>query len=290
MNANVGLIFAILVPISFALMNVFDSFVIKKKIKHILGFSAVSGLTNIILGIILASFLSWENINFFDLKFPILAGAVYGVQLYVYYGLMLKHDASNAVGLTYLYPILVSILSFIFIGEKLSLIGYVGAVITLIGVLSINLRLNRLKISIGIWTVAVVILTSALNEFFIKLSTTNISNWHGTAVVSITMGITILFSITKKNIRKGFLSELKNFKFTLISESLTMIALVTLFVAMSYLPATVVSTIGVTQPLFVLIFESIAVSLGIKISDDKNWKSKSFSIILIVIGVILTSI
>jgi len=290
MNTNVGLFFAILVPISFALMNVFDSFVIKKKIKHILGFSAVSGLTNIILGIILASFLSWENINFFDLKFPILAGAVYGVQLYVYYGLMLKHDASNAVGLTYLYPILVSILSFIFIGEKLSLIGYVGAVITLIGVLSINLRLNRLKISIGIWTVAVVILTSALNEFFIKLSTTNISNWHGTAVVSITMGITILFSITKKNIRKGFLSELKNFKFTLISESLTMIALVTLFVAMSYLPATVVSTIGVTQPLFVLIFESIAVSLGIKISDDKNWKSKSFSIILIVIGVILTSI
>src|SRR3989344_5630799 len=141
MNTNVGLIFAILVPISFALMNVFDSFVIKKKIKHILGFSAVSGLTNIILGIILASFLSWENINFFDLKF--------------------------------------SILSFIFIGEKLSLIGYVGAVITLIGVLSINLRLNRLKISIGIWTVAVVILTSALNEFFIKLSTTNISNWHG---------------------------------------------------------------------------------------------------------------
>src|SRR3989344_4124902 len=136
MNTNVGLFFAILVPISFALMNVFDSFVIKKKIKHILGFSAVSGLTNIILGIILASFLSWENINFFDLKFPILAGAVYGVQLYVYYGLMLKHDASNAVGLTYLYPILVSILSFIFIGEKLSLIGYVGAVITLIGVLS----------------------------------------------------------------------------------------------------------------------------------------------------------
>ncbi len=284
---NWPLFFAFLSPIIFAFMNVLDSYIVKKRVKHVMGFAVVSGITNIFLGIILVLFLDWSAYSLFDLRFSILAGAMFGIQLYFYYVILEKHDVSHAIGLVYIYPLIVALLSYLFINEKLSILGYLGVLITLGGVTLMSVRLKKLKITIAFWSLGISILTIALSEFFIKIATTQIPEWHGAAVNSIVMGAFILPALINKSIRKGFKKEFKNISFTFMSEALTIAAVLTLYLAMSGLSATVVSVISATQPLFVLIFESVAFYSGIKIVKDVEWKNKLFAILLIILGISL---
>ena len=54
---------------------------------------------------------------------------------------------------------------------------------------------------------------------------------------------------------------------------------------MTSFPATIVSVISATQPLFVLLFEWLAFFFGIKMVKDVDWKHKIFAISLIVVGI-----
>ncbi len=284
---NWPLFFAFLSPIIFAFMNVIDTYIVKKRVKHVFGFAVVSGITNILFGIILALFLNWNSYSLLDFRFSILAGSMFGIQLYFYYFILAKHDVSHAVGLIYVYPIIVAFLSYLFLNEKLSILGYSGVFITLCGIILMSIRLKKLKMSIAFWSLGISILTIAFSEFFIKVATNQLPQWHGTAINSMVMGIFILPALLNKSIRKGFKKEFKNIRFTFISEALTLGAIVTLYLAMSGLSATIVSVISATQPLFVLIFESAAFYAGIKISRDLQWKNKAIAIILVVIGIVI---
>ena len=202
-----------------------------------------------------------------------------------YYKILSKQDVSHAIGLIYVYPIIVALLSFLFLNEKLSLIGYAGMLVTLAGVLLINIRIKKLKIILAFWSLIIMATAAALNEIFIKVATSQIGEWHGTAISSIVMGLFVMPLLFKKSIRKEFVCEFKNINLTFISEALTIGGIVTLYLAMAGLPATIVSVISVTQPLFVLGFEFLAFSFGIKIVKDVRWRHKMLAILLIVVGI-----
>lgn len=284
---NWYLFFAFLSPFIFAIMNIFDAYIIKKKVSNVIGFALVSAVTNILFGIILASFLNWKIYSFSDYWFSILAGAVLGIQMCFYYVVLSKHDVSHATGLVYIYPIFVAILSFFFIGEKLSLAGYIGMIITLIGALLMNLQISKLKIKLAFWSIGVIVLTAALNEFFIKIASSQIEGWNGTAINSIVMGLFVMPLLFKRSIREGFVYEFKNIKLTFVSELLTIGAILTIYLAMAGLPATIVSVISVTQPLFVLLFEWFAFMMGLHLAKDVQWKNKLLAVFLIVLGIVI---
>lgn len=284
---NWALFFAILSPAILGLMNVFDTYIIKIRVKKVIGFSMVSAFTNILFGVILSLFLSWEAYAFSDYFFPILAGFVMGIQLYFYYFILSKHDASHAVGLVYIYPIFVAMLSFFFLNERLSLLGYAGMAIAISGVLLLSIRVRKLKIDVALWSISFVTIGAALHEFFAKIATSQINAWNATAINSIVMGWFALFLLFKKKYRAEFKYEFKNVKLTFISEVLTLVGVLTIYLAMSGLPATIVSVVSVLQPLFVLLFEWIAFSFGFKIVKDESWRHKIFAIIMIVMGLVL---
>ena len=150
-----------------------------------------------------------------------------------------------------------------------------------------SVRLKKLKITIAFWSLGISIITVALGEFFIKIATNQLPQWHGTAINSIVLGAFILPALLSKSVRNGFKKEFKNLRFTFISGGVNLGRIGTLFLAMSGLSATIVSVISSTQPLFVLIFESIAFYAGIKIVGDVGWKNKTFAILLIIIGIIM---
>ncbi len=284
---NWPLFFAFLSPMIWALMNFIDAWIVKKKVKNALSFAVVSGITNIFLGIMLALFLDWSNYSLFDFRFSIIVGAMLGLQLYFYYTILSRHDVSHVVGLIYAYPLVVAFLSFLFLNEKLSLIAYLGAFITIFGVFQLTLRMRKLNFALISWSIIALILTSALAEFFIKIATTQIPVWHNTAITSIVLGFSILPALLKKSVRKDFKGEFKRIHFTFISELLTIAAVTSVYLAMAGLPATIVSVISTLQPLFVLIFEWVAFFFGIKMVKDIDWKQKIFAISLVVIGIII---
>ncbi len=281
------LIFAIISPFIWGFMNVLDKFVVSYRVKNPLSFTIVAGIVNLAIGIILALFLNWSNITLSDLFFPAIAGLIFGSQFFLYYHMLGKEEISNVIGFVYVYPIIVAILSFLFLNEKLSLVSYIGICLILLGVIFLSVKAKKIKLKVSLWMIVSLIIIVALYEFFIKIATNNLPELNGISISSICVGLVILPGLFNKKIRLGFPRELKNIKWALLNESLTFLGILTTYFAMAGLPATIVSSIAATQPFTVLILESLANKIGVKISIENNFSKKIVPILLIVLGVVL---
>ncbi len=287
---NFGIFIAILSPILFGIMNTFDKFVVSHRVKDTIGYAVVAGLVNVVLGLVLVFFLNWQGLTAHDLMFPILAGVFSGACYYLYFYIMRDSDASYLVGFAYLFPIVVAALAFIFLHERLSPLAYAAAALVLLGVILLSVRAKKMKLSILVIPLAIYILLLGGYEFFIKVSTLNISFMQGLAITTLFAGITVLLGLSTKRVRAGFRKELKNIRWAFVSEFFTLGAVLTLYLAMSLLPATVVTAIAATQPLAVLVFERIVHARYGKMTKDVTLLPKLGAILMIVAGVILLSI
>ncbi len=281
-------IFAVLSPVLYAIMNIVDKYAVSHRVKNAIGFSAVAALANSIIGFIFAIFLDWNGYTYSDFIVPALVGFLMGSTYFLYYLIIKKEDVSNLTGLIYLYPILVAILSFLFLNEILPLVSYMGMILILVGVIMLSVRMVHLRISISLWSIGIMILLVAVNEFLIKIFTNTMPESNGIAINSIFICMpSILGMIFYKKFRMGFISELKHIKWAFLSEIFAFLGLATLYFAMVGLPATIVSSIAAIQPLVLLGFERVAQKIFGKMTKDKLVLPKLIAIILIVLGVIL---
>jgi uncharacterized membrane protein len=287
MNTIIPLLCAILSPFILGLMNILDKFVITKKVKRPMSFVIIAGLVNLSLGLLLAVFLDWSILTFKTLLFPALAGLLFGSQFFLYYRLLRKEDVSNVIGLVYVYPVVVAVLSFLFLEEQLSLFSYLGMALVLLGVLRLTIKKGSLRNLVIVWSVLPLMLVTAFAEFFIKQATTALPVLNGIAINHVIIGLVIMLGLVKKDIRSGVAKEFKNLKWALLNESLTFLGILTLYFAMNGLPATIVASIAATQPLTVLTLEYFANKAGFNISKNKDFKGKILPLLLIVGGVVL---
>ena len=284
---NIYIIFALLVPLTWAIMNIFDKYSQVHKSNNHLSFAVVAGLMNIALGIIISLFLDWSSVELIDLIAPALAGTMLGIQAYVYYLIIKKEDVSHFIGLMFIYPVFVAILSFLFFSEVISFIGYLGMALTLIGSLTISVRLNKIKLKVSAWMIAGVIATVIAYDLLVKKAVTSIPALNGMAISCIFLGIAILPALLKSSVRKGLKFEIKNWHWAIYSEGLTFIAIGLTYLAMKGLPVTIVSSLGATQPLILLVLERIADRWHGKMMRDHLLLPKLGSILFIVAGVVL---
>ena len=284
---NIYIIFALLVPLTWAIMNIFDKYSQVHKSNNHLSFAVVAGLMNIALGIIISLFLDWSSVELIDLIAPALAGTMLGIQAYVYYLIIKKEDVSHFIGLMFIYPVFVAILSFLFFSEVISFIGYLGMALTLIGSLTISVRLNKIKLKVSAWMIAGVIATVIAYDLLVKKAVTSIPALNGMAISCIFLGIAILPALLNSSVRKGFKFEIKNWHWAIYSEGLTFIAIGLTYLAMKGLPVTIVSSLGATQPLILLVLERIADRWHGKMMRDHLLLPKLGSILFIVAGVVL---
>jgi drug/metabolite transporter (DMT)-like permease len=283
-----SLIFAVLSPIIFALMNVVDKYIVAHRTKNALGFSALAAIANSIIGIVFALFLNWNGYSFSDFIIPMIVGTLMGTTYFLYFLIIKKEDVSNLTGLVFIYPVLVGFLSFLFLHEVLPLISYLGMILILAGVIMLSVRMKHLKISISLWTIALLVIIVAADEFMIKIFTNTMPELNGIAVNSIFICLpSILGIIFYKKLRVGFISEIKNIRWAFLSELFTFGGIMTLYLAMVGLSATIVSSIAALQPLALLGFERIAQKIFGKMTKDKLILPKLIAIVLIVVGIIL---
>jgi drug/metabolite transporter (DMT)-like permease len=287
---NWGLIVAIISPCIWGFMNIFDKTVLSHKVKNTLGYSILAGIVNITFGLIIVLALNWKNVSWNSLLFPILAGIISGAYYYLYFWLMNKHDASYMIGLVYLYPVVVAVLSFVFLNERLTGLGYAATLLILTGIVLLSLRAKKINLKIAILPIIICILVLGVYEFFIKVSTDNLGFMQGLGVDILVSGMVILFGLFSRKVRAGFKEEIKNIKWAYIGEFISLVAIFSSFLAMSLMPATVVSSIGAIQPLAVLIFERIAHKKFGKIMQDLKFLPKLIAILFIIAGIILFSL
>ena len=280
-------IFAVLSPFFWGVMNIIDKYVLVKKVRKPASFIPVFGLVHLIAGIVIASFLDWSKVFPGDFFFPALAGILFGCQGYFYVFVMKTEDASHVIGLAYAYPLLLALLSFVFLREIIPLQGYIGVGIVIAGIVLLSFRFKKVKLAhagrIIIWLIFLI----ALTEFFVKVASGKISGWQGLSINSFAVGITLLFALLNRKVRANFGSELKNIPWAFFSEIFTLFGTGTLYFAMAGLPATVVSSVGATQPLIVLFLERITERMTGKLTKDHALLPKLGAISLIVIGIAL---
>lgn len=266
-------------------MNVIDKYIIHKKVKHATGYTVVVGLATLLIAIGIGIFLPWDGVAFSDLWFPLIAGVALGLSAFCYIILLENEDVSHIIGLIYVYPLGIALLSFLFLGERISWQGYVGVILTIAGAFFLSVRMKKVNGAVRFLPLILVIVFEVINEFSIKISTGHVGIWQGVVVNNISLGSTLLFGLFHSKMRKHFLAELHNMPWEFLSAVFAIGGIATLFAAMAKLPATIVSSVSALQPLGVVVFERIAAGYVGTMTKDTRLLPKLKAIVLIIIGV-----
>lgn len=84
--------------------------------------------------------------SFLDYLWPVLSGFMQGAAVYFYLFALDKYDASNVTGFENFYPVLVAVISSIFLGERIDLFGYLGIALSTVGAVAISLNMTKVHI------------------------------------------------------------------------------------------------------------------------------------------------
>jgi len=280
-------ILAILAPLIFALMNIMDKYVMAHKVKRAYGYIIIGGAVNLTYGAAVGIFLPWQNISLIEAGYSALAGVLQGLAFYLYYLILEKEDAANMVGFVYTYPVLVAVMSYLFLGEKISMMGYLGMGLTLIGALMLAVRLQQVKLSVKAWYIFALIALTAGYEFFIKASVSGMPPMNGLAINSISLGLVVTSGLLSRKKARDALSELRNAGWAFLTEALTFSGLMTSYLAMVTMPATIFTSVCILQAPFVLVMERITHARVGKMSKDVLLLPKMAGISMIVIGLVV---
>jgi len=285
-----ALIAAFLTPLVFAFANVYDKYVVSKKVKDPFSYAAVQGIVVLIFGLIIAVFVSWKDLTFYDVLFPVLAGILYGSIYYIYFFVMKNSDASYVSSFLFLFPIVVAVLSFVFLGERLSLVSYAAIAIILLGVVLFSARVGKIKLKNILVPLIIYVFFIGGYEFFAKVTTNNITFMQGLDITTLAIGVTVLSGLFTKKVRGSFTKEFPNIKWASVSEAINLLGILTIYFAVSRLSVTFVSAVGAVQPLIVLGLEKAAHSAFGNMIEDVKILPKLGAIILIVLGVVLLTV
>lgn len=287
---KITFIYVLLAPITYGLVNIIDEYFCSKKIKNPFSYTVVVGIAHSFLGLSIASFLDWKNFTLSMFLIPSILGFLYALQLLVYYYSLYKEDVSEVVGIDYSYPIIVAILSFFILHENIGILGYIALLLIILGAFNLQKRMCKICLDMKMWVLIIMPILTGVYEFIIKVSTINVPEFNALAINSIVAGILVISIIFFKKVRVGFNEEFKNIWLALANESLTILSILFIFLAMKYYPATIVSSIAALQAIFVLIIEQVFLKKIGGITKDGALIPKLSGILLIITGVILMTI
>jgi len=140
------IILAIASPIVYACVNIVDKTAVSMRVKHTPSYLVMIGVLDMIIALIIAVCCDWspeamKDTTVMDFFIPVISAFCWAASIYSYYVGMLLSDASIIVGIEYIYPLLVVILSVIFLHERIEAMGYVGCVLLVIGASTLSLNL-----------------------------------------------------------------------------------------------------------------------------------------------------
>ena len=256
---------AIAVPVFYALDSVLDVFFVGKNVfQNPAHATVISGLFSIIY--LVGLIYNHEIFNFPDITLTLVClanGMLYIAHVYFYFKVLFKlNDASNLECFLGFSVILVPVLAFVFLGEKLAMFQYLGILISFLGVTClfvISVTKRSFKDSFYNMTNTVVLLSLT---YIIQDKVYQQVNFH-TGLTLFLIG-QALASILLWKFKKCRLSIRETCKFGplfFISQMLGVAAVIFSQRAINISPSvTFVVAIETTTPLFIMMFSLMAIS------------------------------
>ncbi len=294
------LVFALLSPAFWGLNNVFNKFLMAKKFQGY--FSLVSYLH--FIDLIFAAIIFFVTPVSFQFPYVLFAMAVSLLPLcsfWFYTKALMVEEVSRITPLFQFIPILVVVLSAIFLNEILSLQKYFGIALIVVTSLLISYRKSESGNSLSSafklmipFSVVLSVYTIVLKYLLSYMDSWSIFFWM---IIGSSFGVLFLLSFSKP--RREFVETVpgigrKTFVAAVVSEGLYVLGTMCSLIAMSMGYASLVSALGGLQHFFVFIFMlllSLFVPHVLKEEINRNVVAlKIFAIVLMFVGTWLITV
>ncbi|MBP6044848.1 MAG: EamA family transporter [Microgenomates group bacterium] len=256
------LFFALLGPAIYVIINFIDKYIISRKIKDYSAMPIFGSITGFVIGLLFWALSNYPILQPFDALILILSGVFTIWGTVFYFKALSSEEASNVVLFFQAIPLMVLVLSIIFLHESLTTVQGFGFLIILAATTyalkktgGARFRLNKALILVLIadafWAVAAVLVTLAINAN----SFTEILSYESWGIG---VGGLILYLFFPKK-RRAFhktvqTAGLKIIFIVFVNEVIFVIAKSVTYYAYSLGPTAQVSVLGGTQVLFGVLY------------------------------------
>lgn len=265
---------AIVAPFFYGLLNVIEERFTSSLITRVQTLTFYVTITNLLFTPVLFLFYPFQMPSMDILILTAFSGIFFILSAYPYFAAFKYTDTSIIAALNSLSLIFVPILSFIIIGEVVSVTQYIGFVIILLSavLLSINKGV-KFGINAAFYLIGLTGLLWSGREICTKiaLAQANLATVYFFAMLFSTIFIIIL-NISKNNrheIVKAWPTYRSKLHWFVLSEILQMAAMGFAMFAMTYLPLTIVVGLNQFQPIYVIIIGALVL-----LFTGKNFNEK----------------
>jgi len=252
---------AILSAAILGVVNIFDSHLVSKRMPSLRAFFFPIGVIHLVYGSILCTLFPLpEGINILPVIITVVsallrAGAV-SLMLYS----LKREEVSRVIPVVYTYPIFVAIMAVLLLGETLHYTGWLAIIIVVAGAVMISARQSSSGTTTWLGKPLIIFITStllfALADIASKYALSYVSFWNMFSISTICMSGVFLLVSTRPQIWKQ-ISNMKRRTSSLVllafNETLAPVGILLSFWALQRGPASLVSPIVGSRPIFVVI-------------------------------------
>ena len=217
--------------------------------------------------------------------------------LYPYYKAFKKTDTSIVSSLFALGKIFVPVMAFVVLHERLELSQYIGFIIIILASAMLNKKANdKFRFNQAFYLMFLSSFLLALRICIVKYVLETEQNYINVLIypnlISGLIPFTFLISAqNRRDIGRRVASYRKRFKYFVIIEFLTFLAVSCSTIALAKLSPVVSTAIEATEPLFVLLIAMIVNAIGFyQFREKTGILKKVCCFILIILGIVLTCV
>jgi drug/metabolite transporter (DMT)-like permease len=293
--------FVLLASLTWSFTNVFDKFLIDKRVDKPLILTIFIRVGSVIPLLLILPFVSFSLPGAEFVFWIFLAGIFAAAGVIIFYKAIQIEEVSRTIPLFQFIPVFVLFLSFLLIGEVLGLFDYVGFIVLITGGLVITAkRLSRLlNVERVFWLVILSSLLHAVSYVIMKHVLTNVEYWSAFILLWILQAVIILSLLGSRKIRRDAKFYIKKITFRdkiiiLADSVISLLAFILNYFAISLGPVTLVEAAGNIQLVFIFLLALFLTRFfpGIlrEKFDRKITMQKIAGIVLIITGILLTQL
>jgi drug/metabolite transporter (DMT)-like permease len=250
------LILALLSPAGFALANVFDKFLVEKRIQNCFALAVTMGWLELLAAFIVLFFVPFQGLTLNLVVLGILNGLIYGMCYFLYYYAISFEEVSRVISIYYVTPIIVLVFARFFLGETLPSWKYVAAVVTVLGAVLIGVERLELKFKLrrAFWIAVFTCILWAVVNILQKHLLNSLSFWNVFVLQSFGVCAVLSATLLLPFSRRHFWHVWKSIHIVWIPEAFNLFGIILYLAAFSLTEVSRASPIGSVQPLYLLVF------------------------------------
>ena len=262
------LIPALLAPVAYTGVNFIDKYIVEKEVKDYRGMPIYGTIMGLVMGLVFWIATGFPVLILRDALILLLSGALIIWAAALYFKAISMEDASKLILLFQMTPIMILVMSYLFLGEKVTLEQFFGFFLILGSVLGVSDNISRkgFQTTPTFWLILLVDFMWALSAILMKFSISENSFAEVLSYESWGIGIggIILYTFFA-DIRNSFNTSIKTVRKLALgimfsNEALYVLGKSLTFFAYSLGPAALISIIGSTQ-VFMGIFMGLLITI-----------------------------